>query len=344
MIEALRWVGDRDGHVSMIDQTRLPDVLIDLEITNPDDMIAAIRRLSVRGAPAIGVAAAYGACLATRGLTDAVEVRAALDRELPKIRDSRPTAVNLHHMVDRMRRLIDASDLTGCELRDRLLQEACSIQAEDRELCLMIGRAGAALVKDGGRVLTHCNAGALATGGQGTALSVFYAAKDAGRRFEVVADETRPLLQGARLTAWELQKAEIPVTVICDNAAGHLFARGEIDLVVTGADRVASNGDAANKIGTYTVACLAQLHNVPFYIAAPSTTFDFSLATGAEIPIEERSGDEVWRVSGSGPIPDGVKVRNPAFDVTPASMVKGWITEKGIIQPPFAEIRPEATR
>ena len=340
--ETVRWDGDVDGHAILIDQTRLPDTFEEMAIRTPDDMIAAIQRLSVRGAPAIGVAAAYGVCLSTRGLTTPNDIDAALAKEMPRIRESRPTAVNLHHMVDRMSACAEqarAEDVTGVALRERLLSEAKRIHEEDRELCRRIGEAGAALVDDGIRVLTHCNAGALATAGAGTALSVFYEAQRQGKRFEVVADETRPLLQGARLTAWEMQRAGIPVTVICDNAAGHLFSRGEIQLVITGADRIAANGDSANKIGTYTVACLAKQHGVPFYIAAPSTTFDFEVATGAEIPIEERSAEEVWRVSGKMPVPEGIRVRNPAFDVTPASMIAGWITEKGVIQPPFGELK-----
>ncbi|MCA8962217.1 MAG: S-methyl-5-thioribose-1-phosphate isomerase [Planctomycetes bacterium] len=338
MLDVIHWEGDRDGFVSMIDQTQLPDECEQLEITTPSAMIAAIRRLSIRGAPAIGVAAAYGVCLATRGLTDGSAIDRALDDWLPRIREARPTAVNLHHMVDRMDRTRRTCELRGLVLRDRLLEEARSIQAEDFELCRRIGESGADLIADGSRVLTHCNAGALATAGQGTALSVMYAAHAAGRRFEVIADETRPLLQGARLTAWELSRSGIPVTLICDNAAAHLFAKREIDLVITGADRIAANGDAANKIGTYGVACLAARHGVPFYIAAPSTTFDLGIAGGDEIPIEERDPHEVWRVAGESGPPAGVKIRNPAFDVTPAELIAGWITEHGILHPPFREL------
>ena len=338
--ETLRWDGDRDGCAVLIDQTRLPDVCQDLVVETPAQMIDAIRCLAVRGAPAIGVAAAYGVCLATRGLTDGAAVESALAAAYPRIREARPTAVNLMHMVDRMRAVHErCRDLEPLALRDRLLEEARSIHDEDRALCRAIGAAGAALIVDGQRVLTHCNAGALATGGQGTALSVFYAAKQAGRDFEVIADETRPLLQGARLTAWELARANIPVTLICDNAAAHFFGRGEIDLVVTGADRIVANGDAANKIGTYGVACLARAHGVPFYIAAPSTTFDFSIPSGDAIPIEERAPSEVWHVAGTDQPPEGVRIRNPAFDVTPHTHIAGWITERGILQPPFDEIR-----
>lgn len=337
--KTIRWVGDRDGHCELIEQTRLPDRFETVEIHDPDQMIDAILRLAVRGAPALGVAGAYGVCLATRGLTDAGEVRAALERDMPRLADARPTAVNLRAMVERMERHWRRVDLDGAALRDALLDEAKKIHAEDVELCAAIGRAGAEVIPEGGCALTHCNAGALATAGSGTALSVFYAAKDAGKKFEVFADETRPLLQGSRLTAWELSRADIPVTVICDNAAAHFFQQGKIDVVVTGADRVVANGDSANKIGTYGVACLAKMHNVPFYIAAPSTTFDFEIQKGEDIPIEERSRDEVWWVAGKEEPQAGIEVRNPAFDVTPAGMIAGWITEKGILQPPFDALR-----
>lgn len=340
MFQTIRWEGDRDGVVRLVEQTLLPDRYEEVTITTRDELIDAIRRLAVRGAPAIGVAAGYAICLATRGQSDPKEVAQTLDEAFPAVAAARPTAVNLFHMVDRMKRVAGDCGLEGAALRDRLLEEARTIQDEDESLCAAIGQAGADLVPDGGQVLTHCNAGALATAGRGTALAVFYAAHDRGKRFRVIADETRPLLQGARLTAWELKQANIPVTLICDNAAAHLFQRGEIQLVVTGSDRVASNGDAANKIGTYGVACLAARHGVPFYIAAPSTTFDFSIATGAEIPIEERDPSEVWRIAGGSDVPDGIDIRNPAFDVTPAELIAGWITEKGILQPPFDEIRP----
>lgn len=340
MIETLRWEGDRDGHVVLIDQTQLPDRYAELKIDDPAAMIAAIQRLSVRGAPAIGVAGAYAVCIATRGVDSRDRVRSILAEVLPQIREARPTAVNLGHMVDRMASVAaEANASDGHQLRDRLLLEALAIHDEDRDLCQRIGAAGAHLVIDGMTVLTHCNAGALATGGMGTALAVLYSAHQAGARFSVFADETRPLLQGARLTAWELERAGIPVTVICDNAAAHFFGRGEIDLVITGADRVAANGDSANKIGTYGVACLAARHGVPFYIAAPSTTFDFSTPNGAAIPIEERSPDEVWSAAGRSARPAGIRVRNPAFDVTPQDLIAGWITEHGVVHPPFHALR-----
>lgn len=339
MFQTLRWEGDRDGVSYLVEQTWLPDRYEEIEVATRDAMIDAIRRLAVRGAPAIGVAAAYAVCLSTRGMTDSGEIGSALEQAFPAVAGSRPTAVNLFHMVDRMKHVAQSCGLDGLALRDRLLEEAKSIHREDEALCLGIGQSGAHLVPEGGTVLTHCNAGALATAGRGTALAVFYAAHEAGRKFRVIADETRPLLQGARLTAWELQQAKIPVTLICDNAAAHLFQRGEIDLVITGSDRVAANGDAANKIGTYGVACLAARHGVPFYIAAPSTTFDFGIENGMQIPIEERDPSEVWGISGSGEVPKGIDIRNPAFDVTPHELIHGWITEKGVLQPPFNEIR-----
>lgn len=339
--ETLQWSGTIDGHVVLIEQTLLPEREQEVEIANPAEMIDAIVRLAVRGAPALGVAGAYAVCLATRKLTDLDEVRGRLASEMPKIRDARPTAVNLATMVDRMQRVIDASTAaTGTALREELLAEAQKIHQEDRDLCRAIGEAGAPLIEDGETVLTHCNAGALATGGSGTALSVIFHAWAAGRRFRVIADETRPLLQGARLTAWELARVGIPVTVICDNAAAHLFSQGEIQRVITGADRIAANGDAANKIGTYGVAVLAARHEVPFFIAAPSTTFDFQTPRGSEIPIEERAGEEVWGAVSDAPPPAGIEFRNPAFDVTPRELIAGWITEAGVLQPPFEAIRP----
>ena len=335
----IRWEGGIDGHVIMIDQTVLPDRFVELAIETPEEMIAAIVRLSVRGAPALGVAGAYGVCLATRGVTDPEEVRRTLDHALPPLRAARPTAVNLATMVDRMQRAIDQSRASGAALREELLAEARAIHQEDVELCNAIGRSGAPFIKEGETILTHCNAGALATAGSGTALSVLFEAWARGTRFQVIADETRPLLQGARLTSWELARAGIPVTVIADNAAAHLMACGEIDRVITGADRVAANGDAANKIGTYGVAVLAARHDVPFFIAAPSTTFDFEVAEGNQIPIEERTGDEVWRIVSEEVPPVGVAFRNPAFDITPAELIAGWITEEGVLQPPFRELR-----
>ena len=293
--------------------------------------------LRVRGAPAIGCAAAYGVIIGTRNVRDAE--RDQFNRRLKEISEylaeSRPTAVNLFWALNRMTEVaLQESDLPSATIHDRLLEEARAIHAEDKQMCLAIGRNGAELLKSGTGVLTHCNAGGLATGGDGTALSVMFAAAAEGKALRVFADETRPLLQGARLTSWELQQRGIPVTVICDNMAAQVMREDRIHAVVTGADRIAANGDAANKIGTYGVALLAKAHNIPFYVAAPSSTFDLSLATGDLIPIEQREREEVSHGFGRQTIPDGVDVYNPAFDVTPASLITALITERGVIPRP----------
>jgi len=338
----LRWRGELDGSLQLLDQTLLPheEVVIDLHST--DEVIDAIVRLAVRGAPAIGVAGAYALCLATRHLTDSTEIFHHLTAIAPQVRNCRPTAVNLATMVDRMMEVLKSEHSGGADgiaLRQRLLQEAQIIEKEDQQFCRRIGTSGSPLIPEGGTVLTHCNAGALATAGSGTALSVLYSAWESGCRFQVIADETRPLLQGSRITAWELQKRGIPVEVICDGAAGSYFQRNKIDMVITGADRIAANGDAANKIGTYMLATLAAAHDVPFYIAAPSSTFDFQVESGTDIPIEERDDSEIWSPLGKDRPGGDARYGNPAFDVTPASMIKGWITEEGILQPPFTPIR-----
>ena len=338
----LRWVGDVDGVLHILDQTLLPDREQERVLAEPHQVIEAIQQLAVRGAPAIGVAAAYGLCLALRGCTQLEQLQAKLDETIPSMRAARPTAVNLHHMVDRMSSVAmeaAAEDLDCQQFRERFLAEARAIDEEDQRYCRGIGESGAGLIAEGSTILTHCNAGALATAGNGTALSVLYTAWQRGTRFSVLADETRPLLQGSRLTAWELQRSGIPVDVICDGAAGSFFQQGAIDLVITGSDRIAANGDAANKIGTYSIAALARAHEVPFYIAAPSSSFDLSIESGHEIPIEQRSSDEIWSPMGQKQPLEGVGYRNPAFDVTPASHIAGWITELGILQPPFEEIR-----
>ncbi len=338
----LRWVGEVDGVLHILDQTLLPEQERERILETPQQVIEAIQQLAVRGAPAIGVTAAYGLCLALRGCHQIEQLQERLDEAIPTMRAARPTAVNLHHMVDRMSAVAKEaiSDGNGCQqLRERLLEEARAIDEEDQRHCRGIGESGADLVVEGSTILTHCNAGALATAGSGTALSVLYTAWQRGTRFSVLADETRPLLQGSRLTAWELQRIGIPVDVICDGAAGSFFQQGEIDLVITGSDRIAANGDAANKIGTYSIAALARAHEVPFYIAAPSSTFDLDIDSGREIPIEQRSSAEIWSQTGQKQPLDGIGYRNPAFDVTPASHIAGWITELGILQPPFDEIR-----
>jgi len=333
----LRWDGDALGTLHMIDQTLLPEHYIEIETATVGEVWTAIRNLSVRGAPAIGVAAAWGVVLGTQQTRNAT--RAEFDRQLQEVVDylagSRPTAVNLFWALDRLQRIAaDNSEVTATEIHQRLFEEATLIQTEDEQMCRSIGVHGAALLTSGSGVLTHCNAGGLATAGDGTALSVFFAAHAAGKKLHVYADETRPLLQGARLTAWELQQRNIDVTVICDNMAAQVMKEGRIAAVVTGADRIAANGDAANKIGTYGVALLARAHNIPFYVAAPSSTFDLSLATGNEIPIEQRTADEVTHGFGRQTVPAGVAVYNPAFDVTPAELINAIITEHGIIKQP----------
>ncbi len=315
--KCIEWVGDAKGFLRLIDQTQLPGKLAFRDCRTVEDVWEAIKSLSVRGAPAIGIAAAYGVVIGVGNGTPLSEVAGYL-------RTSRPTAVNLFWALDRMERVSGP---------DGLMDEARAIHEEDRRMCHAIGRAGADLIRDGFGVLTHCNTGGLATAEYGTALSVMFTAADQGRRFRVFADETRPLLQGARLTTWELQQAGIDVTLICDSMAAQVMKEGRIQLVIVGADRIAANGDAANKIGTYGVALLAKAHDIPFYVAAPSSTFDLSLPNGDGIPIEQRDPREVTHGFGRQTAPDGVAVYNPAFDVTPARLIAGLITEKGIIQP-----------
>ncbi len=315
-IEALRW---RAGRLELIDQRLLPARIEYVSCTNAAEVAEAIRSMVVRGAPAIGCAAAFGI---------AMEARSGRNPDIgfDVLARSRPTAVNLFWALERMRRALAAG-------RDAEA-EALAIFNEDIETNRAIGRAGAALVADGARILTHCNTGALATAGYGTALGVIRSARDQGKRISVIASETRPYLQGARLTVWELMQEKIPVTLITDNAAGHLMRIGKIDLVIVGADRIAANGDVANKIGTYSLAVLAGRHHIPFYVAAPLSTIDVSFADGQSIPIEERSASEV---TGYGDIrwaPDGVNVFNPAFDITPADLITGIVTEKGLVQAP----------
>lgn len=333
----LDWIGDVDGHLTLIDQTLLPLELTHLECSDVETVWEAIRSLRVRGAPAIGVAAAYGVCV---GLQKADEGNAErfftrLHEVVDYLASSRPTAVNLFWALERMRRRAEAlRDTAGPrEIREQLLAEARAIHEEDRAMCRQIGQHGAALLADGQGVLTHCNAGGLATSDYGTALAVFFAAQEAGKRLHVYADETRPLLQGARLTAWELRQRGIDVTLICDSMAAQVMREGRVQAVVTGADRIAANGDAANKIGTYGVALLAAAHDIPFYVAAPSSTFDLSIPDGDHIPIEQRDPREITHGFGRQIAPEGVGVYNPAFDVTPARLIHAIICERGIIQP-----------
>jgi methylthioribose-1-phosphate isomerase len=344
MTRPIEWRGGIDGTLVLLDQTLLPTHCEFLVCTRVEDVFEAIRSLRVRGAPAIGVAAAYGVVigLQTTLSSQQKDDRDAFDSRLREVCDylasSRPTAVNLFWALDRMRRVAASEpQLEPTQMAERLLAEAKAIDDEDRQMCADIGRHGAELLKDGMGVLTHCNAGSLATAGDGTALAIIYAAVNEGKTLAVYADETRPLLQGARLTAWELQQRGVPVTLICDSMAGHVMKEKRVQAVIVGADRIAANGDAANKIGTYTVAVLAQRHKIPFYVAAPSSTFDLSLATGDEIPIEERSPEEITSAYGRRTAPEGINVYNPAFDVTPADLIAAIITERGLIRPVNAE-------
>ena len=335
-VETLRW---REGRLEMIDQRMLPSELRYLPFDSAAGVAEGIRSMVVRGAPAIGCAAAYGVALDALRLqhAGASEFSAELEAGFEVLAASRPTAVNLFWALARMRKAWQScSGATPTQIASMLLAEAHTICAEDIETNRRMGQHGAALVKDGARVLTHCNAGALATAGYGTALGVIRSAIGTGKKVSVFADETRPFLQGARLTAWELAQDDIPVTLIADNAAGFLMSRGEIDCVVVGADRIAANGDVANKIGTYSVAVLAQRHRIPFYVAAPLSTIDASVACGAAIPIEERSADEVRGYDTLRWAPAQVAVRNPVFDVTPAELITGLITEKGVVMAPDA--------
>jgi methylthioribose-1-phosphate isomerase len=340
-LETVGWVGDAaDGFVRLIDQTRLPTEFLRIDCRDVPTVWEAIRSLRVRGAPAIGIAAAYGAVLggqaALRGSIH--DLRRAIRDATDSLRTSRPTAVNLFWALDRIDRVVNAGrDLAPPALLERVLAEARAIADEDKAMCRAIGRFGAGLVGSGQGVLTHCNAGGLATADYGTALAVLFAAHEAGKTIHVFADETRPLLQGARLTAWELQRRGVPVTLICDNMAAQVMKEGKVQMVVVGADRIAANGDTANKIGTYGVALLARAHGIPFYVAAPSSTFDFSIPDGSAIPIEQRDPREVTHGLGRQTAPEGVTVYNPAFDVTPAALIAGIITERGVIQPVNAQ-------
>jgi methylthioribose-1-phosphate isomerase len=343
--ESLRWMGDAAGQLEILDQTRLPAALEWVICRDVATVVEAIKSLRVRGAPAIGIAGAYGLVVAAgeamrAGLTPEA-ARAHVLARAEELATARPTAVNLRWAVERCVATLDvsAAQASADTLARTLLAEARAIHVEDRELCAAIGRHGAAVLP-AGDILTHCNTGALATGGAGTALGVIAAAWDSGRRFTVFADETRPLFQGARLTAWELVKRGIPVTVLVDSAAGHLLATGRIAAVIVGADRITACGDTANKIGTYSLAVLAAAHGVPFYVAAPSSTFDLTIEDGADIPIEERAADEVLVPLGVRAAPAGAKAFNPAFDVTPARLIRGIVTEHGVISP----VTPETIR
>jgi methylthioribose-1-phosphate isomerase len=334
MVLTVEW---KDGAVRLLDQTRLPLHVDFLECRDYFSVAQAIRELRVRGAPAIGITAAMGVALGAQAL-----VASGFDRfrgELWTICDhlaaTRPTAVNLFWAIERMKRVVDRHQGTPIpDIKRALIEEAQAILQEDILMCRSIGQHGASLIQNGQTILTHCNAGALATGGYGTALGVVRSAWEQGKKIRVIADETRPVLQGARLTAWELMQDGIPVTLITDNMAGALMKQGRIHLCIVGADRIAANGDVANKIGTYSVAVLAKAHGIPFYIAAPSSTIDLNTPSGDKIPIEERNSEEVRTALGNTHLaPPDVEVYNPAFDVTPADLITGIITERGVVEP-----------
>ncbi|MEW6619050.1 MAG: S-methyl-5-thioribose-1-phosphate isomerase [bacterium] len=322
IVETIKWEDDK---LKIIDQTKLPEELVYLECSTVDEVAEAIKKLRVRGAPAIGVAAAYGVVLGVNRIEQSIKL----------LESTRPTAVNLFWALQRMAKC--AKNHKGSELKEALLKEAKSIHEDDREKCRQMGEYGASLIKNGDTILTHCNAGALATGGIGTALAAIYTAQKQGKKIKVFADETRPLLQGARLTTWELMQAGIDVTLICDNMAAMVMKQGKINLVIVGADRIVQNGDTANKIGTYGVAVLAKEHNIPFYVVAPTSTIDLSLEDGSQIPIEEREADEITYGFGKRTAPEGINVYSPAFDVTPNKFIKAIITEKGIAYQPFIQ-------
>ncbi len=338
-LETLSWPGcATTGHLVLIDQTQLPGEIRHIECRDVDTVWEAIKMLRVRGAPAIGIAAAYGYVigLQTADHQDEEQYFSIAGQTMDYLASSRPTAVNLFWALERMHQLCQSlrGELGLTEITARMLQEAQAIHQEDREMCRAIGKHGAQLLSDDVQgVLTHCNAGGLATAEYGTALSVLFTAQDQGHHLHVFVDETRPLLQGARLTAWELMQRGIDATLICDSMAAQVMKEGKIQAVITGADRIASNGDSANKIGTYSVAVLARAHGIPFYVAAPSSTFDLSLRSGDEIPIEERHSEEITNGFGRRTAPHGIQVYNPAFDVTPADLIDAIITEKGVIRP-----------
>ncbi|NIL97458.1 MAG: S-methyl-5-thioribose-1-phosphate isomerase [Planctomycetales bacterium] len=334
-VETLRWVGDQNGHLVIIDQTRLPTQVVEIELRDVEAVWEAIRSLRVRGAPAIGIAAAYGVVLGLQESgEDEADVWARLDAVTAWLATSRPTAVNLCWALQRLQEVALGHRGQGpASLRAALLTAARALHEEDRDICRAIGRHGGPLLADGSGVLTHCNAGGLATADYGTALAVIFAAHEAGRHLQVYVDETRPLLQGARLTVWELQQRGIDVTLICDSTAAQVMRERRVQAVITGADRIAANGDVANKIGTYQVALAAAAHELPFYVAAPTSTFDLSLASGEQIPIEQRDPAEITHGFGRQIAPEGTAVYNPAFDVTPARLIRAIVCEKGVIQP-----------
>ena len=344
MVPTVEW---KDGAVRLLDQSRLPEVVEFLDCRNYQTVADAIRTLKVRGAPAIGVTAAMGVALGAQTIN--ASDNAGFTQSVLKICDelasTRPTAVNLFWAIERMKRKLESlRNHPVSFIKAALIKESQAILEEDIVLCKTMGRHGAELIEDGQTILTHCNAGSLATAGYGTALGVIRAACEQGKKISVIADETRPVLQGARLTAWELMQDQIPVTLITDNMAGSLMKQGKIHLCVVGADRIAANGDVANKIGTYSVAVLAKAHNIPFYVAAPYSTIDLKTKSGADIPIEQRNPSEVTSIHGSHPVaPKDVAVYNPAFDVTPAELITGIITERGVFKPGELAVQFQST-
>lgn len=331
------WEFDKDAPaLRLLDQRRLPGSIEWRVCATSQEVADAIKLMVVRGAPAIGVAAAWGCVLAASGAIGHTDWRDRVENALDDLAVARPTAVNLTWAVNRMRETLKKASSVE-ELLRLWIEQAGTIASEDEEICRKIGQSGEKLIADGDTVLTHCNAGALATAGYGTALGVIRAAMEAGKKVSVIADETRPFFQGSRLTAWELAEDGIPVTVACDNACAAIMNKGLVQLVITGADRIAANGDTANKIGTFGVAIMARYFGIPFYIAAPRSTFDPELATGKEIPIEIRKEDEVTHIGELSIVPSGVSAYNYAFDVTPADLISGIITEKGILYPPYVE-------
>ncbi|MGD9394072.1 MAG: S-methyl-5-thioribose-1-phosphate isomerase [Dehalococcoidia bacterium] len=334
-MKAIEWLGTS---LKLLDQTRLPRKEAYLELKDYRDIASAITELKIRGAPAIGIAGAYGIALGALKIEaqDADDFRRELKRVIQTIAATRPTARNLFRALERMEAIAE-KDTNVERIKQALVAEAAKIHEEEAEATLKLSQLGSELIQDGSTIVTHCNTGPLATAGYGTALGVIRRAHEEGKKIKVIATETRPLLQGARLTAWELKKLGIPFTLITDSMAGYFMSQGEIDCVIVGADRIAANGDTANKIGTYTLAVLAREHKVPFYVAAPLTTIDPALASGAEIPIEQRSPEEVTHIQGAVIAPEGIAAANPAFDVTPSRYITAIVTEGGIIRQPFGE-------
>jgi len=333
-LKSIEWV---DGKVRLIDQTKLPEKLVYLEISDHLELCEAIKELRVRGAPAIGIAGAFGVVLGLNEMNDKIfNINKYINKVIDDLRSTRPTAKNLFWALDRMyEKICSLSGESMVKVKKESLKEALDIYMEDEEISRKIGENGVELLKDECSILTHCNTGFLVTAGIGTALGIIYTAVEKGKKVKVYVDETRPLLQGARLTAWELKMKGIDITLICDNTAAFLMKKGMVDCVIVGADRIASNGDTANKVGTYNLAVLAEKHNIPFYVAAPHSTFDFSLKNGDKIPIEERNPEEVYMGFGKRTAPDNIDIFNPAFDVTPNNLITAFITEEKIFYPPY---------